>query len=79
MLLAPEFMPVGFAVKDAIEGAEPVPCVASDEDVVPAQLVRPMQANRIRDNTLRLSPEGRRFERESGEFAIAPTSLLIAF
>jgi len=48
VLLAPEFMLVGFAVKDAIEGAEPVPEDESDELVVPAQLIRPRPASRTR-------------------------------
>ena len=56
--LAPEFMLVGFAVKEAIEGDDPVSW--GDELVVPAQLVRPTQASRMRPSALRPRPEGRR-------------------
>ena len=48
VLLAPEFRLVGFAVKDVIEGTEPVAWVVSDEVAMPAQLVRPTQANRMK-------------------------------
>jgi len=48
---------VGFAVKDAIEGTEPVREGKSGALVMPAQLVRPTQASRMRTTALRLDPE----------------------
>jgi len=59
-LFPPELMLVGFAVKAAIEGAEAVPWAASDELVVPAQLIKSIEDSRIRTSTLRPSPEGLR-------------------
>jgi hypothetical protein len=53
-VLAPEFMLVGLAVKDAIVGAEPVPVPVPEpdpepeddlEDVPPVQPAKPMQMN----------------------------------
>ena len=58
VLVASAFMLVGFAAKDEMEGAEPVPWVASGELVVPAQLVNPAQASRMKNSTLRLNPGG---------------------
>ena len=58
MLLPPELMLVGFAVKEAIAGAEPVPWVASDELVVPLQLERPTTAAKIRTSKEKLGPKG---------------------
>jgi hypothetical protein len=52
-LLAPEFMVVGFAVKDVIEGAEPVPGVEFVVLVALPQPVRPAQVNRMRASTPR--------------------------
>jgi hypothetical protein len=56
VLLAPESVLVGFAVKEPIEGAEPVPWV-SDELVVPPQLARPTTAVRIRMSREKLGPK----------------------
>lgn len=57
VLFSAECMLVGFAVKDAIEGTEPVPESESGAFVTPAQLVRPTQAKRMRTTALRLDPE----------------------
>ena len=53
VLLAPEFMPVGFAVKESIAGAEPF----SEVELVEPQLVSPTLASRMRTSAQIFSPE----------------------
>jgi hypothetical protein len=48
VLLVPELMLVGLAVKEVIVGPESFPEGEVDEDVEPPQLDSPTQANRIR-------------------------------
>lgn len=91
LLLVPEFMFVGFAVKDVTVGAEPVTGVGLDLLVAVPQLVRPMQPSRRRTIAQRPSPRELRpgevsllLQRELGEsmrnpsVAVAHTSLVIA-
>jgi len=56
VLLVPEFMLVGFAVKEVIIGAEPFPEDEFDE-VPEAQPVGPTQTNRVRTRAQTSSPE----------------------
>ena len=67
VLLVPEFMLVGSAVKEVIVGMESFPVGELDEVVEP-QPASPIQANRIRTSAQRSSPE------ES-----SPQSLVCAF
>jgi hypothetical protein len=57
VLLAPEFMVVGSAVKAVIVGPESFPEGELDEVVEPPQPASPTQANRIRSSAQRSSPE----------------------
>jgi hypothetical protein len=57
MLFAPELKPVGFATKDAIEGAEAASWDTPDGVATPEQFVRSTQAARITTNALTCSPE----------------------
>lgn len=57
VLFSSEFMLVGFAVKDAIDGIDPAPEGESGAVVMPAQLVRPTQASRMRTTAQRLDAE----------------------
>jgi hypothetical protein len=57
LLASTELMLVGFAVKDAIEGTEPVPGSESGALVMPAQFVRPTQASRMRTSAQTRDPE----------------------
>jgi hypothetical protein len=56
VLLVPELMLAGFAVKDMIVGADPVPGDGFAE-IFPPQLVRPVQASRRRTWAQRFRPE----------------------
>ena len=56
VLLVPELMLAGFAVKDVIVGAAPVPGDGFAE-IFPPQLVRPIQASRRTSRAQRFSPE----------------------
>jgi hypothetical protein len=56
VLLAPEFMLVGFAAKDAICGTEPFPVGRLDE-VPEAQPASPAQESRVRTSAQSSSPE----------------------
>jgi hypothetical protein len=58
--LAPEFMLVGFAAKDPIEGLESVPVGEFGELAVPAQFVRPTQTARMRTKAQTRGLEERR-------------------
>ena len=55
VLLVPELMLAGFAEKEVIVGADPVPGGAFAE-IFPPQLVRPMQASRAKTSAQRLRP-----------------------
>jgi hypothetical protein len=67
VLLAPEFMLVGFAVKEVIAGLEPLPDEPLDEVDAP-QPASPAQANSIRTSEQRASPEALNF----GEMRLFP-------
>jgi hypothetical protein len=54
VLLAPEFMVVGFAAKDVIAGTAPF---SGDEPDEPPQPANPAQANRVRKSAQRDSPD----------------------
>ena len=72
VLLAPELMLVGFAVKEVITGLEPFPEEALDEVDAP-QPASPAQANRIRTSRQRTSLE----EFGSGEPRLFPRNELV--
>jgi hypothetical protein len=55
VLLVPELMLVGSAVKEVIVGTEPFP--EGPDEVVAPQPARPTQANRMRTSAQRSSPE----------------------
>jgi hypothetical protein len=57
VLLAPELMLAGLAPKDVIVGADPFPCLAFVEPVVPAQPAKPTQAPRASANAKPTHPE----------------------
>jgi hypothetical protein len=57
VLLVPELMVVGLAVKEVIVGPEPSPEGELEEDVEPPQPVSPTPANRIRTSAQRSSRE----------------------
>ena len=57
VLLVPELMLVGLAVKEVIVGPESFPEGELEEDVEPPQPDSPTQANRIRTSVQRSSPE----------------------
>lgn len=82
VLLAPEFMVVGLAVKDVIVGAEPVPGGDLTEFVVAPQPVRPEQASGRSANAqrrshsleeLRLSKPSLLMQKELGESMLNPS------
>jgi hypothetical protein len=55
VLLAPELMLAGFAVKEAMAGAEPFP--GGEPDVFDPQPASPAQINRVSTSAQRFSPE----------------------
>ena len=57
ILFAPAFMLAGSAVKEVIEGREPVPGRGLGEPTMPAQFVRPTQASSTRMRTTAPRPE----------------------
>jgi hypothetical protein len=72
VLLLPEFMLVGSAVKEVIVGMDPFPEVAPDEVDTP-QAANPAQATIVRTSEQRASPE----ELSPGELRLFPRNELV--
>jgi hypothetical protein len=75
VLLVPEFTLVGFAVKEVIIGAAPVPVGALDEVIEP-QPASAAQANRMSASRPTSSPADRRLQNELAETMPCPQSKL---